>query len=145
MSYDDSTKQQAFDMYVEQLQSGTKEHNILAKIAKTMAIPRETLRNWRRDGDWSLKANVEVLKSAKLDFLAILENLQEHITNENAVEMGRLVFDVIQSVEEKVIDEATTDEGTDGQSEDVDPDEIFGGDTTISPIINQLKEKATDG
>ena len=129
MSYDDSIKQQAFDLYVEKLQSGTKEHNILAQIAKSMAIPRETLRDWRQDGDWSLRANVAVLKSAKLDFLAILGNLQEHVTSENAVDFGRLVFDVIQSVEKRAENETTTDsKGTAGQSEERGfRVEIFGG------------------
>lgn len=144
MSYDESVKKQAYDLYVEELGRGTKEHNILAKIAKSMKIPRATLRDWRRDDDWSLKANVEVLKSSKTDFLAILQKLQEHVTDDNAVEMGRLVFDVIQSVEKRSTDETETDKGTATESEDVDDGEIFGDDSSISPIFDELREKATD-
>ena len=99
--YDESTKKRAYSLYVEYLKSGIKEHNIITKIGKTMNIPDSTLRNWSHDCDWSLRANVEVIKSGKLDFLGIPKKLVEYMTPENAVEMGRLVFDVIQSVEVK--------------------------------------------
>ena len=88
-------------MYVDLLRSGTQAQNILTKIGKEMQISRETLRVWKRDGHWSLKANVEILKSAKLEFMQILRKLSDQLTPENAAEMGRLVFDAIQSVEVK--------------------------------------------
>ena len=101
MSYDESTKTKALDMYIDFLRAGIREQNILTRIAKEMQISRETLRVWRRDGHWSLKANVEILKSAKLEFMQILRKLPDQLTPDNAAEMGRLVFDAIQSVEAK--------------------------------------------
>jgi len=101
MSYDESTKTQALNMYIDLLRAGIKEQNILTRIAKEMQISHGTLRVWRQDGHWSLKANIEILKSAKLEFVQILRKLPDHVTPENAAEMERLVFDMIQSIEVK--------------------------------------------
>ena len=139
MSYPESIKTEAYDQYVDHLKGGMKEHNILAKIAKEMEIPRETLREWRQSGDWSRKANLDVLKSAKTDFLAILKKLPEHVNSENAAELGRLVLDVMESV-----NETENQTGPVEQSEDVDDGEIFGDDSAISPIVDTLRERPVD-
>ena len=120
MSYPESIKTEAYDLYVELMKSGIKEHNVLAKIGETMEIPRETLRTWRQDGDWSRKANVDVLKSAKTNFLAILKKLPEHVNSENAAELGRLVLDVMESVNETGTDSETVE-----RSESVDDQPLF--------------------
>ena len=139
MSYSDAVKTEAYDLYVELLKSGTKEHNILAKISKTMDIPGQTLRLWRQEYDWSRKANIDVLKSAKISFLPILKELPKHITSENAAEVGRLVLDAMESVNETANQTGTTE-----QSEGVDDEKIFGDDSAISPIVDTLRERPVD-
>lgn len=99
MSYDDSVKRQAFDMYVEELEKGTKAHKILPKIAKSMEIPYFTLRDWRQEGDWSHRAKVEVLFSQKMALSAIPEKLVAMMTPDNAADIGRIWLDAVENAQ----------------------------------------------
>jgi len=154
VSYSEETKQEEYNKYVALLQGGMKEQNIVTEMLKNTDISHQTLYRWIREDDWSLKANLEVLKSYKVGFCNILEKLQQFINSENAVEMGRLAFDVIKDVEHKLVNgykqhnetetkQSETGKG-EGMAKDGDEERRPRFPDHRSPIFDRIRNGETD-
>lgn len=153
MSYDESVKKQAYDMYVEFMKDpDLSDRDLIKEVHKKIKkeipvcknIDITTLRGWRQDDDWLHRARVEVLFSSQLKVTGIPDELLKHITPDNAVEMGRLWLDAVLSTEKGANNETSNDSAGTHRDEKVDAGETPDFDTTISPIFDELRRQAED-